>query len=129
MTQSPLRLIKGKIELIAQSEINQLPKDIRGIYALFEGHPEKKVYNVRYVGMSTRSVRTRLKKHRKKKKTLWSHCTVFEVWYNVRDDEIKELEGILRHIYRYDQVANQLNEMKSFKVFKKILKIKLLPLK
>ena len=129
MTQSPLRLIKGRIEFLPQSEINQLQKDIRGIYALFEGDTEQRIFNVKYVGMSTTSVRGRLKRHRKKKGKLWSHCTVFQVWDNIRNEEIKELEGILRHIYRYDQVANQLNEMKSFKALKKTNTIKLSPTK
>jgi len=129
MTQSSLRLIRGRIEFLPQSEINQLQKDIRGIYALFEGDTEQKIFNVKYVGMSTTSVRGRLKMHRKKKGKLWSHCTVFQVWDNIRNEEIKELEGILRHIYRYDQVANQLNEMKSFKALKKTNTIKLSPTK
>ncbi|MBN1364073.1 MAG: GIY-YIG nuclease family protein [Syntrophaceae bacterium] len=127
MAQSPLRLIKGRIEFISKSEINRLSKNIRGIYALFDGDPENKIYNVKYVGMSTKSIRGRIKRHRKKKQTLWSYCSIFEVWENVRDEEIKELEGILRHIYRFDQTANQLNEMKSFKAFKKTVKIELSP--
>jgi len=129
MTPSPLRLIKGRIEFITQLEINRLPKNIRGIYALFEGEPEQKKFNVKYVGMSTTSVRGRLKRHRKKKGSLWSHCSIFQVWDNVRDEEIKELEGILRHIYRFDEIANKLNEMKSFKAVKKTLKIDLSPTK
>ena len=120
MTQSPLRLIKAIIELIPQSEIIKLPKGIRGIYALFKGRPQRNIYNVRYVGMSTTSVRGRLMRHCEKKGPLWSHCSVFQVWENIRDEEIKELEGILRHIYHRDQVANKLNKMKSFEAFKRI---------
>jgi len=103
----------------------QITKGIRGIYALFKGRPQRKIYNVRYVGMSTTSVRGRLMRHREKKGPLWSHCSVFQVWENIRDEEIKELEGILRHIYHHDQVANQLNEMKSFEAFKRTQKIEL----
>ena len=127
MTQSPLRLIHGRIEFLPQSEINQLPKGIRGIYVLFDGDAEQKLFDVKYVGMSTTSVRGRLKRHRAKKWKLWTHCTVFQVWDNIRNEEITELEGILRHIYRRDQVANQLNEMRSFKAFKMTNEIKLLP--
>ena len=123
MAESPLRLIKRKIEHITQEEINLLPAGIRGIYALFYAKPKKKRYNVVYVGMSASSVRVRLKRHRSKKKNLWTHCSIFEVWDNIREEEIRELEGILRHIYRHDDRANSLNKMKSFKLLNKVDKI------
>ena len=123
MAQSPLRLIKRKIEHVAQEDINRLPAGIRGIYALFYAKPKKKQYNVVYVGMSASSIRVRLKRHRRVKKHLWTHCSVFEVWDNLREEEIRELEGILRHIYRYDDRANSLNKMKSFKLLGKVDKI------
>jgi hypothetical protein len=129
MVQSPLRLIKGKIEFVFQDDINRLPRDVRGIYALFDGDADTKLYNVVYVGMSTSSVRGRLKSHRRRKKDLWTHCSIYQVWDNVREEEIRELEGILRHIYRYDDRANSLNEMKSFKLLKKVDKIDLSPTK
>ena len=37
------------------------------------------------------------------------------VWDNIRDEEIIELEGLFRHFYRKDSRANQLNVQKSFK--------------
>jgi hypothetical protein len=34
---------------------------------------------------------------------------VFEVWDNVRDEEVVELEGLFRHIYPRDTRADRLN--------------------
>jgi hypothetical protein len=34
---------------------------------------------------------------------------VFEVWDNVRDEEVVELEGLFRHNYRRDTRAGRLN--------------------
>lgn len=60
-------------------------------------------------------LRWRLKGHRRKKVGLWTHCSIFEVWDNIRNDEIVELEGLFRHIYRYDSRANKLNKQRGFK--------------
>ena len=57
----------------------------------------------------------RLKKHALQKPGLWTHFSVFEVWDNVREEEIRELEGILRRIYGSDIQANTLTKQKSFK--------------
>lgn len=46
---------------------------------------------------------------------LWSHFSVFEVWDNIRNEEIAELEGLFRHIYKRDAQANRLNVMRGFK--------------
>jgi hypothetical protein len=45
---------------------------------------------------------------------------VFEVWDNVRDDEIRELEGLFRHIYKRDSGANRLNIARGFKALAKV---------
>ncbi len=42
-------------------------------------------------GSNKRYIRERLKTHRRKKEGLRSHFSIFEVWDNIRDDEIKEL--------------------------------------
>ena len=97
MEQSPLRLIKRSSEYIA--------------------------LDVVYVGMTLGGkggIRGRLKGHRRKKLGLWTHCSIYEVWENVRDDEIIELEGLFRHIYRYDSRANSLNMQRGFRKLKKI---------
>ncbi len=51
----------------------------------------------------------------RKKKDLWTHFSVFEVWDNIRDDEIVELEGLFRHLYRKDSRANALAVQKRFR--------------
>jgi hypothetical protein len=65
-------------------------------------------------------IRGRLKGHRRKKVGLWSHCSIFEVWDNIRDDEIVELEGLFRHIYKKDSRANKLNKQRGFKKLKMV---------
>jgi hypothetical protein len=44
----------------------------------------------------------------------WTHFSVYEVWDNIRHDEIAELEGVLRHIYCFDSHANRLNLAKGY---------------
>lgn len=58
----------------------------------------------------------RLRSHArsKKKRDLWTHFSFFEVFDNVRGEEIEELEGLLRHIYRRDSRANRLNTQKAY---------------
>ena len=124
MTQSPLRLIERRIEHLPIENIDDLPKGLRGIYALFDAKPNR-IFNVVYVGMSDANIRRRLRSHRRRKANLWTHCSVFTVWNNIREEEIRELEGILRHIYRQDAKANSLNAMKSFRAIKKTEQIKL----
>ena len=76
-------------------------------------------FNVVYVGMAWSGkrggIRGRLRSHRQRKGELWTHVSVFEVWDNIRNDEIAELEGLFRHIYRLDARANALNVVKGFR--------------
>jgi hypothetical protein len=44
----------------------------------------------------------------------------FEVWDNILDEEVTELEGLLRHIYRYDPEANKLNIQKGLKKARRV---------
>ena len=48
-------------------------------------------------------------------KDLWTHCSVYEVWDNITQEQVEELEGLFRHIYRKDIAANQLNAQKAYK--------------
>ncbi|MFN2397726.1 MAG: hypothetical protein ABR543_03625 [Gemmatimonadaceae bacterium] len=86
-----------------------------------------KAYNVVYVGMAGIGRRggivVRLRKHSRKKKDLWTHCSVFEVWDNIREEEIRELEGLFRHIYGRDSQASGLNRQRSFKKLKTLPRI------
>jgi hypothetical protein len=67
-----------------------------------------------YIGLADVSVRRRLRAHKRRKGSEWTHFSVFEVWDNIRQDEIAELEGLLRHIYRFDFHANRLNLAKGY---------------
>ena len=60
-------------------------------------------------------MRSRLRSHQQKKGDLWTHFSAFEVWKNIRDEEIVELEGLFRLIYRKDSRANSLNVHRGFK--------------
>jgi len=109
-----------------KEQINDLPVRIRGIYVLYKhrrkrdaGAKIRDIYDVVYVGMA-RGLRSgiagRLIAHRrhKIKGELWTHFSVFEVWDNIREDEIAELEGLFRHFYRHDSRANLLNKQRSY---------------
>jgi hypothetical protein len=82
----------------------------------------KEKYDVVYVGMARAGMRGRLRAHIRSKRRgkLWTHFSVFEVWDNIWDDEIAELEGILRHIYRKDTQTNRLNRQRGFKALRRI---------
>jgi hypothetical protein len=55
----------------------------------------------------------RLRTHRRKKAKLWTHLSVFEVHPDATDEQIAELEGLFRHIYRRDTRANLLNKQRT----------------
>lgn len=133
MRASSLRLIKGSAEFIERERVNELPRGLRGIYVLYKQfrggtHPK---YNLLYVGMAAagrgRGLRGRLASHVKSKRKgkHWTHFSAFEVWENIRDEEVAELEGLIRHIYRKDPAANRLNLQRGFKKARKLQKITL----
>jgi hypothetical protein len=76
-------------------------------------------YDVLYVGMAAAGrrggIKGRLTSHAKRKRNLWTHFSAFEVWDNIRDEEVAELEGLFRHIYRKDSAASRLNIQRGFK--------------
>lgn len=123
MPQSLLRLIKRSAEYQPVENAKNLPRGIRGIYVLYMQN-QQKIYDVVYVGMTATGdgggIRSRLRSHKRRKLGLWTHFSVFEVWDNIRDEEITELEGIFRHIYRFDAQANKLNLQRGFKKLKKV---------
>ena len=45
----------------------------------------------------------------------WTHFSAFEVWDNISNDEIAELDGLFRHLYRFDSKANALNKQKAYR--------------
>jgi hypothetical protein len=131
MPQSELRLIRRCAEYIAKEELNSLPRRLRGIYVLYRRRQKsgKNKYDVLYVGMASAGrrggIRGRLSSHLKKKGDLWTHFSAFEVWDNIRDEEVTELEGLFRHIYRRDTKANSLNVQRGFKKVSRIRQNKL----
>ena len=130
MPVSELRLIKNSLEFVPKAEITRVPIRVRGIYVLYR-HRRKRnangepieVFDVVYVGMARGNrtgVTQRLQAHRRNKGDLWTHFSVFEVWDNVREEEVEELEGLFRHLYRFDSKANSLNKQKSYKPLNRI---------
>lgn len=118
---SALRLLKRRQEFLPLERVNDVPRGMRGIYVLYDHRPKLGRYDVVYVGMAADgSIRSRLRTHRRKKKDLWTHCSVFEVWENITPAEVKELEGIFRHIYRKDSRASKLNLQRSFGKMRKL---------
>ena len=124
MPVSELRLVKRCVEFCEKKDLTSIPGHTRGIYALFQYRPRLNKYDVVYIGMAagmkTASIRGRLRVHRRKKGKLWTHFSAFEVWDNISEEEVRELEGILRHIFRKDSHANKLGIQKSFKKLTKI---------
>jgi hypothetical protein len=126
MPQSDLRLIKRCAEFVSKNSIRSVPRRRRGIYVLYchRRKSGKDKYDVVYVGMAGTGrrggIRGRLASHLKKKDGLWTHFSAFEVWDNIRDEEIKELEGLFRHIYRRDAHANLLNVQRGFRKIRRV---------
>jgi len=127
MPQSILRFIRRSAEFLDRNDVSRLPDGLRGIYVLYDGYVErgKQRYDVRYVGMSAGNhlaIKGRLRSHTKSKRKgdKWTHVSVFQVWDNVTDKEIVELEGFARHIYRKDSTANTLNIQRGYKKLKSV---------
>lgn len=120
MPASILKYIKRCAEFRPKEELQDLPGNTRGIYALLRFRPKLDKYDVVYIGMSAApeaGIRGRLKAHSRspRKSKLWTHFSAFEVWPNITQAEVEELEGLLRHIYRKDSRANRLGRQKRFK--------------
>lgn len=115
-SKAPLRLVRSCVQWIPKAQIESVPRGLRGIYALHRHRPRISKYDVVYVGMADgwAGIRARLKAHAnsKRKRKMWTHFSAFEVWPNVTEAEIAELEGLFREIYRKDKRANALNRQK-----------------
>lgn len=127
MPVSELKLIRRCAEFCDVNEIRRIPRNTRGIYVLFKYRKTtiQDRYDVVYIGMARGAksgARGRLNAHlrSKKKKEKWTHFSLFEVWDNITEAEVSELEGLFRHIYRKDTRANPLNVQKGFKKLKKV---------
>lgn len=133
MPVSELKLIKRCTEFCPQDDYELIPYGTRGIYTLLNrkrGKLKKANYDVIYVGLSAgtgEGIRRRLRSHAKsrRKRKLWTHFSIFEVWDNITEAEIAELEGLFRHIYRKDTQANRINKQRAFKKLYRVRKDKL----
>ena len=132
---TPLRLIQRYIEYVPQADVLCVPRNLRGIYVLYRrekarGNQKRDHYNVVYVGMARQGgIRPRLRSHSKRKKAKWTHFSIFEVWPNISDGEIAELEGLFRHLFRYDAIASGLNKQRGYRALRKQPKVTLRPLR
>jgi len=120
MAHNVLNWFRRCDEFILKDEVTLVPPRVRGLYVLYKHRRKdfKDKYDVVYVGMAAgpkSGIRGRLVKHLKKKGALWTHFSVFQVRPEITSEEVKELEGFLRHIYRKDTKANRLNVQKEFK--------------
>jgi len=127
MSASELKLIKHGVEFCEKEEIRNIPPKTRGIYVLFKYRPGLKKFDVVYIGMAAGTkaagILSRLRTHsRGKKRKLWTHFSAFEIWDNIRQEEVEELEGMFRYIYRKDTRANRLNKQKGFKKLRRVIK-------
>lgn len=104
--QGTRKLIRSTEEFLSVDELKKRPRPppatMRGIYVLYH-HRRRRgrdCYNVVYVGMG--NIRYRLGRHLKQKAKQFTHCSIFEVFEDVNSAELKELEGLFRHVYRFD---------------------------
>lgn len=122
--KSNMRLIKSAIEYRRIDELSLVPRNLRGIYSLYQR--QGKFMNMVYVGMSGKDekgrIRARLYQHKKNKTSDWSHFSYYEVWDNISDLEIRELEGLFRQLYRFDKRANSLNKQQTHRPLIKLRK-------
>ena len=93
--------IQGVVEKIPKDKCKDIPKYVHGIYCLLNKDDE-----IVYVGMArgkTAGIRSRLASHVKSKIGEWTHLSVFQIHNFINNDVIVELEGIFRHMYRFDK--------------------------
>jgi hypothetical protein len=122
MSESRLRLIEKYEGFLPKSEVSRIAPYTRGIYALLKNKGLSK-FDVVYIGMAggeKAGIRGRIRNHRRKKGKLWTHFSVFKVWDNISEEEIRELEGLFRHIYSKDTKANRINHQRTFKQLLKL---------
>lgn len=119
MPIAKMRFIKRCAEFIPKEKRKNIPSNTRGVYILFN-EVGKKDFNAVYVGMARgkkTGIHGRLNSHAlsKTKGSSWSHFSIFEVHDNISVSEIEELEGLLRHVYRFDFYANPFNQQRRYR--------------
>jgi len=118
--QATSLLFKSFHEFVSADEISSLPKKIRGLYALYRKE-KNDCMNLMYVGMTDAGAKGRLFSHSKGSKVdQWTHCSVYEVWDNITQEQIAELEALFRHTLRKDAAASSLNVQRESAIFRKL---------
>jgi hypothetical protein len=120
MAEVRLHFIKRCAEWheFTKEEVDKVPHKTRGIYVLFQ-ETGKNVYDVRYIGMAGSAeagIRGRLLSHLQAstKSRLCTHFSVFAVHKEIDEDQVEELEGLLRHTFRKDRTANSLARQRAY---------------
>ena len=120
--ENQLRLMRRCAQWKSKTEIDHVPRGIRGIYTLLKHCPRLKKFDVVYIGMAEGKlgIMDRLRSHAKSKSKgdLWTHFSMFEVWPNI--SEIAEIEGLFREIYRKDRRVNKLNRQRKCKMLQRV---------
>ena len=134
--QSPSRFFKcirpryQKKDLLSHDwrEKLDIPPGLRGLYVLYRNRKKsKKVFDVVYVGVGgvkgDWGVGARLRTHaRSKKRSKWTHFSIFEAHDNISGSEILEFEGLLLQIFKNDSRVKLVNRQFDNKAFKEIAK-------
>src|SRR6266849_2012388 len=114
MPISPTRFVKRWAQRLPKTDAHLIPHGTRGVYALLQFRSRK--YDVVYIGMAAKGgIRSRIRSHSTSKTKIWSHFSIFEVWDNISEAEVAELEGLFREIYSQDGRANRFNRQKKYK--------------
>jgi hypothetical protein len=96
-----------------------VPRGTRGFYVLYNKKRGDR-YEVRYIGVSGLGkkgrVDRRLRSHGRKKSD-WTHFSLFEVHDNITAGEIRELEALLLQIFRHDNRVQLGNVQKGSRAF------------
>jgi hypothetical protein len=126
MPASKTRFVKRCAQWISKEDVRLVPRGTRGVYALLHFRSRTKKYDVVYIGMAPNGgIRSRLRAHKRSQTKLWTHFSIFEVWDNVNEAEVSELEGLFREIYRKDKRANRFNRQKRCKKLQDVREDKL----
>jgi hypothetical protein len=123
MALAPLRFIKRCIEYkdFIGSEVNYIPRRTRGLYVLYKQNGED--YEVVYIGMAGgphAGVLGRLRAALKSKNA--THFSVFEAHDTVSEKEIRELEGILRHVFARDRRLDDQATQRTYEPLRRVAK-------
>lgn len=118
-----VRLINKFAEFKPRAQVVLVPHDLRGIYFLLRYHPRLKKYDVVYVGMSAKphaGMGGRLRAHAKSKHKVWTHFSIYQVSDKVDEDQIRELEGLIRYIYRKATKVHKYNRQRKSNALRKV---------